>query len=427
MEVELNDDQRLVHDLMLLSHNILQYSKECFADLNDKISPLIDQDFVIQLPPTLMFSLEEKMSLLRKYIHEMPRLIEFSELKLFYSKIFDFVLPDYNTLTLIFSDLRSRSDKLVSLIIDFLIPEKLLSYLDFLKDKDWLYNTDVLAKLDTLRDHLDEVPCWSSNYQILLTSVSNYKVIYKSTRSELFYISLAKELTYKPDINLNFEFNYKNSILQSIIDSESDQSPQSFDDYQCMVLDLLELLTFHIDSIPNIINLINSFHRIIVQKLKYSTKLNLTKFEYNVNIDSLNHLLNNVVYPYFKELIVAGTVGLSMDSRYHDIFKILNQFVNCIDGLNLSNVVYVTDINNIYYRDEMYFKEILKNYRISLDNFLKFLTSCNHSIKVIIKDEKEKFEELDGLIKDCFFDLNYFSQRFDSESKLIAELKNTFD
>jgi hypothetical protein len=126
---------------------------------------------------------------------------------------------------------------------------------------------------------------------------------------------------YCQKVEQDSESNYKNSILQVIVDNEVKQSPQSFNDQECQILDTLEILTFHIDCIRHVIHLINCFSIVLNSKLNFAEELNMIKLDFKFEKVSttpndpdlfLNAFYVKLIEPTIENLIKGGTKGLSV-------------------------------------------------------------------------------------------------------------------
>jgi len=381
----------------------------------------------------------DKSAVVSKYKSKIPQFLEFNELYQIYQKLYDLCINDLTAVDNVLANF-STLDKIGHPIINYVYPPGVSKILrEYIASGDsWIMafrandpNDEFLEQtLTKIELAIEEFPDWNVLQSNLKHHISSYEKLFPGWNSliienPLFVASIIKEIEVTSDDDLEFESNYKNSILQAIVDNEAKQSPQSFNDQECQILDTLEILTFHIDSMRHIIYLINSFGIVLSAKLHFADELNMRKFEYNfIRLDTtpddpnlvLNKFYAELIEPTIQTLINGGTKGLSVMEAYYDVVSNLKQFHSYLNIIKLPQFPENLDSRSLlYYRDEIYFCEVLHNYQQMFHKLLCFLSQQRNDITLIIVHKKTQFEEVDTDVKDLFFDLCYFRRKFNWE------------
>lgn len=247
-------------------------------------------------------------------------------------------------------------------------------------------------------------------------NVGNYQDLYPRwahdpMQYELFRALVVKELSFNPDVNEQFELNYENSILRRILNNEIDRSPHLFSDEECKVLDVMEIITFHLDLMFMVGYLLRQFCAI------YSRKAG------NLQMDNLVGLmllvLDTMDTDIVNALVDGGTVGLSNLDNFHQTLKVLSDFRSTL--VSFAYTAHVPQ-GSLFFKEEYHFVDVLRKYVDSLGLLLTLVEiDAKRNPTIIIDVKKDEFEELDSTVKDCFFDLTYFTERFAHE-RVIASL-----
>lgn len=115
-----------------------------------------------------------------------------------------------------------------------------------------------------------------------------------------------------------YEQNYEVAILRVIWDNESGSSPHSFNENECLILDITDMTIFHLDSIPTIIDIVCD-QLSIVEEVPMQEMLKL--------------FLEKTVEPLFASIIEEGTIGLSKWHTLTTIWKVLTNFYSLLSQI----------------------------------------------------------------------------------------------
>lgn len=120
-----------------------------------------------------------------------------------------------------------------------------------------------------------------------------------------------------------YEQNYEVGILRVIWDRESGYSPNSFNETECLMLDITDMTIFHLDTIPTVTE-------IICDELSI---LNIKNTKCAQFIDILSLFLANPVIPFIDSLIAGGTIGLSKWQTFTTMWEMLRNFFSLLSHI----------------------------------------------------------------------------------------------
>ncbi|KAK6457065.1 uncharacterized protein RJT20DRAFT_36875 [Scheffersomyces xylosifermentans] len=268
----------------------------------------------------------------------------------------------------------------------------------------------------------------NSNISFVKFNLDIYNIAYPKWKTnsyefKMFQISTMKELSFSSATVLEYENNYENSILRAILNSELGDTPQSFTEEQCNILDLMEILMFHIDSFNKVADLVFSFIKASVPKLKYSS--NVTIMELTLS-DRLDKLRSHEIGPFISSVIKNGTVGLSTKASTEETIEHLQNIVSILNGI-ITHPIFMGDclgLNTsderitLMFKEELHFVEVLGKYHDALELIVDFVAESRGDFSHFMETKRDELEEVDSTVKDCFFELSYFSQRLVFEEEV---------
>lgn len=403
--------------LMSVQEGIFEYFISSITFL-DKELPNLMNDKVSFNSTTNIMELSKRLDLIRKFKEKIKYLDKFDQVFKIFQTIFNFIEGDLNHMLTTIKD--QDGDELTNVFFHSIFASFTQS-LEFSLDNSWIEIGDNEEKLNEMYEILDDL-----NPDIAISlckiNISNYGQLYSQWKAdpihfELFTTSLKKELSFNPALNYNFDLEYDNSILRKIVNNELNTSPNSYNEEECKVLDVMEILTFHIDSCEMICLLISKFHNIVIKKEKGKAIETNVPLDKNV-LNELQVFLKDKIASSIRCLVDGGTMGLS---KYTNLTKILDTLTEFNSILQKFTRISFNKVQ-FFFKEETHFVDVLDKYHDSLELLLNLVLADSCGAKnEVIDINKDEFEELDLTVKDCFFDLTYFNQRFRYEEK-IADL-----
>lgn len=407
----------LLQQILVCHQQILQY----YIDTNNLLEYYLPQALhLLVVRSAVDLSLfARKQALIAKYLPQLALLAHPKETTQVFRTIHEFVLPDLRAIdreaTLRFSQV--ASDPVLLTIMAYLYPQLFLRVVEY-------FITGMKGVLRELMTALaEDVPQGDAVKQQLCQAVDHYKQIYPewaAAQLRLFALLLQKDLLYDPKVNVMVEGNYRNEILAQILHNEVLASPHLFSSRESDMVDLMEVLTFHLDLMLSVTSLVHRFSQLTEAKLKYGhTHLQLPavkRWSWPELEKVCNHLLELVV----SELIRNGSPGLVEPVLYDKVVQGLAMYAKELQ--NYAPPALPTRLPaEILFRDELYFIEVMERYVEATRKFVGLV--AGKQPRDFTGGVREEFDEFDTIVKDCFFDLLHFDQRFLRDEEVVRHMQ----
>lgn len=195
-----------------------------------------------------------------------------------------------------------------------------------------------------------------------------------------------------------YEQNYEIGILREIWDRESGYSPHSFNETECLMLDITEMIIFHLDTIPTVTE-------IICDELSI---LNIKNTKYEPFIDILLLFLADPVISYIDYLIGDGTIGLSKWPTFTTVWEVLRNFFSLV-----SHIFYIIDSDS----QEKHGPPLNPNLKHYLEVFEVFSTEVGEYVNQGIGQlnlHLDVFSENEDHLRDAYFQVyaGYYNVKY---------------
>lgn len=244
-----------------------------------------------------------------------------------------------------------------------------------------------------------------------------------------FGLAIDKEIAFDPKEDPEL---LDNIILSRISKQEQGDSPNSFDDEQCRILDFQQLFTFHCSSAYFVYDLAVKSMSLTFEKVKHYVPN--TQHPVYMPIEFLEKL-RDATFPLWLEgervidLIVGkGTIGLS---RWESVFRCISFVQKFLYLLRLYAEIHNKTLHYLreipgsiphlsLLKEEDHFVKVLEQYREQLGDLVKLITpAVPPKSPLDVNIDLSRLEELDLTIKDTYYTLSYFDQRFGYEFAIM--------
>lgn len=256
------------------------------------------------------------------------------------------------------------------------------------------------------------------------------------TTIKCFELSMAKELAFDPKLEPE---RHENAILKCILKNELGDSPQSFDDEQCRILDFQQVFTFHCSSIHEVYRLSALSMALTVQKVRHYVGAGHSPVREPLRLlDDLRSatLRSKTAYDTrIRRLVQQGTLGLSRWLVLFDTIGIVRDFLDSAHSypeLHTSILAVIRDDPRAIpdmslFKEEDHFVKIYRQYCALLSRCLSLISSAKPTQPLDVNIDVGRLEELDSNIKDTYYTLVYFEQRFGYEARILEQLGKRVD
>lgn len=408
--------------LLEINQSAIEYHVAATALLHTYLPAKIDTPAVH--PATDSLQLVRKSELLGKYRPQLDQLDSPEETTQVFKTIYEFVYADLVAIRLLVAHLLSREDPdILALIIKYLYPPRFVEALKFLIDvPQWAYTEFDDKHLDVLNEVAYDIP--HIDVKDTLDEIMDAaKKIYPKwalTQSRLFFLLLRKELTYDPMVNVQTELTYENTILQSILQNLGRDSPPTYEGDEAYMYEVMELMTFQLDIIPITTRLMRTSNELIKAKSEYGTAWHGWPPIKHQDYPQIWQFSNDEAKQAIQQTIDDGTQGLISRDVYARIVDILEKFGKIIRSFQPQ--IPRGDLVREMLNDELYFLDTLTMFQEASAELLYSASLQSDPLKFVSED-RDRFEVLDAHLKDLFFDLQHFEQRFELDKQLIQEMK----
>lgn len=392
---------------------------------------------------------KNRRALLKKYVGRMEHVVNHHEMMVVFENLWDFVRPQFVDLLRLFETIethdagefhRTKNLLFLALFVDsncisilkYLADPQLVSHLASLT----IHNLDQFHLPDSFELHkktiahvTGAIESSSSVWKLVLGSHMTGSLHRKSVRC--FELSMAKELAFDP----RDEDRPENSILNKILKNEQGESPESFDEEQCRILDFNQILTVHCSSLPLVYGLTVKSIALTSGKSRHFIKDVDHPIYHELGVlTSLELLLTDLktgLEQKIDRLVQAGTLGLS---KWHSVVDGLNM----IHEFNTATEPYADLHRKLLqhslsepactrkaslFKEEDHFVKILGKYRQQITKFLHIVCDGREpQAQEKLNIDVLPVEEVDLAIRDTYYTLAYFDQRFLYELEILRTL-----
>ncbi|ODV79120.1 uncharacterized protein CANTADRAFT_21889 [Suhomyces tanzawaensis NRRL Y-17324] len=434
-------DVQVIDQLFELQESFFAHVLQCLETLD------LDEIRLLGLPVGHLGlvstpELAVRFNLVKKYRLQLAHLHTFDEAERVYTTLFEFISPSLAQLERCFlqklanfavepkNDLSTENHTFLGYFVNYFFPgDQLTRVVQFVRDSPahlQLCRGNLQASRTMLDTRLPEVfgeLSFEMDIFLIKYNLEQYSLLYPHRNTDekqaaMFKLSILKELAFDPEINDEFEANYENSILRRILNNEMNSSPNTFDESQQKVLDLMEIVTFHLDSIPRVYDLVLQFIELLTLK-----KVPLENKTTKAPMPNYCHHYKNMLEKWVAEcttltdrVVEQGTMGLSYTSTFFELgFRLQTFHLLLKDFLNFN---IKTSYNRLFYKDELHFYDQIHSYCECFDKIVAIIKTHYTDPDQLRNSKFAEFETTDSLIKDAFFDLHHFHQRFQYERKI---------
>lgn len=408
----------------------MSYYVDLIKYLYHDLKNILKYSITTDIPLSSLDNIENYIKLINKYKLQINLLTNCNHVQQIYGKLLDVINPGLVEIQTNINKLFALPQPLLKSSIfgifirtgivekgKFLMQEN-LKPLDRFDNYDSNKNQEYLEKLN---NDINNIP--PSSY--IIQSVTRFveELIQEYTLDiPILVIAMGKlHLNYKEEKKFNI---LKNSILQGIIEQEVDTSSSSFTEIEIKTIDLLEILTAHIDFIKRLIPIYIRFDKLFRQKLKFD-KLPTPQ---PVKIEPL---ISNVIEPYIDKLLRGGTIGLGTEFTYSSVMFFLQDLAVELITIKRAYDGFIPKNRLGRYGDDESFWNTTQSYvenLLRLTYFLQSKNNGNNNINLIMGDLKEEFDRLENEAREDFFSLLSFQDIFAFDEKLIKyQLKRRID
>lgn len=393
---------------------------------------------------------KNRRELIKKYVGRIEQLSNHEEMMVVFNNLWDFVRPQIlNLLDEVkafnasnggpFTDIKNHlfralfTDSNCMTILKFLAEESLVDLLSSLTPQ----TLDRFHVPDSFE--LNQKTVTQVNGAIESTGIV-HKLDLSAHKDEAlqkraikcFELAMDKEIAFDPKDDPEL---LDNIILSKILKKEQGDSPNSFDDEQCRILDFHQLFTFHCSSVYVVYDLALKSMSLTIEKVKYYVPD--TKHSVYTAIGVLENF-RDMVFPSWLEgeqvignLVLKGTIGLSQwDSvfmciafvqKFLQLLRLYAEIHNKTLHYLLETPQSIPDLSLL--KEEDHFVKVLEQYREQLGDLVLLITqTMQPKLPLDVNIDLAQLEELDMTIKDTYYTLAYFDQRFGYEFKIIETL-----
>lgn len=411
----------IFQQLLTLTSRLMSYYVDLMKYLYHDLKNILKYSITPDTSFSSLDNIENYIKLINKYKLQINLLTNCNHVQQIYGKLLDVINPGLY-------EIQNHINKLVALpqpllkgsiygifirtgIVEkgkFLIQEnsKPLNRFD---NNDSNKNQEYLEKLN---NDINNIP--PSSYIIQSTTRFVEELIQEYTLDvPLLVIAIGKlHLNYKEEKKFD---KLKNSILQEIIEQEVDTSSSSFTETEIKTIDLLEILTAHIDFIKRLMPIYIRFDKLFRQKLKFDKLPTPQPVE-------IEPLISNVIEPFIEKLVRGGTVGLSTEFIYSSVIFFLQDLAVELITIKRNYDGFIPKNRLGRYNDDESFWNTTQSYvenLLRLTYFIQSKNNGNNNINLIMGDLKEEFDRLENEAREDFFNLLAFQDIFDFDKKII--------
>lgn len=411
---------KIFEALLELQNTLLKYYLATIQYLYQELLTLFENKVSIDVEKPDLERISFYTSLIEKYQYQIIQLTDFNKGHTIYITLQQIINSGIQDVLGSITALRNLEQKLIrasseALLIQPGIEEKLKWIIDennhlhkFQNDQD-----EYQTFLARLKNEINNVPPPQYTCQTLNKFVED--IVHEYSLN----IPILEIVIEKLNRNYNEEELFleklQNSILQLILEQEVDTSSVSFTEQEIKVIDIMEILTAHIDFFKRLSKIYIKFDKLLLQKLKLD---NLPAPE---SVDLKTHVTKKLDN-FIKNLVAGGTVGLSTEQTYLLVFSFIQNIAFQFQTFNENYIGYIPDNRPGRYGDDESFWTLVKEYIASLHRVTKFLedpNGCGHDVNIIMGNAKEEFEQLESEAREYFFALLPFERIFECDEKIV--------
>lgn len=411
---------KIFEALLELQNTLLKYYLATIQYLYHELLTLFENKVSIDVEKPDLERISFYTSLIEKYQYQIIQLTDFNKGHTIYMTLQQIINSGIQDVLVTITALRNLEQKLIrvsseALLIQPGIEEKLKWIIN---ENNHLHNFQndqdrYQAFLARLKNEINDVPppqytCLSLN-KFVEDIINEY-----SLNIPVLEIVIDKLNRNHSEEELYLE-KLQNTILQHILEQEVDTSSVSFTEQEIKVIDIMEILTAHIDFFKRLSKIYIKFDKLLLQKLRLDNLPAPESVEINSHIAKK---LDN----FIANLVAGGTVGLSTEQTYILVFSFIQNIAFQFRTFNENYIGYIPESRPARYGDDESFWTLVKEYIATLLRVTKFLedpNGCNHDVNIIMGSSKEEFEQLENEAREYFFALLPFERIFECDERIV--------
>lgn len=408
--------------LLEINQSAIEYHVEVTALLQSHLPQKIHTPAV--RPATESLQLVRKSELLGKYRPQLEQLESPEETTQVFKTIYEFIYADLVAISLLVAHLLSTEDPdILAVVIKYLYPPRYVDALKFLIEvPQWAYVNVDAKDFDVLNEVAYDIPhidVKETLDEILDISMKIYPK-WALSQFRLFFLLIKKDLTYDPMINVQTELTYENTILQSILQNLGRKSPPTYEGDEAHMYEAMELMTFHLDIIPILARLMYTCNELIKAKSDYGAVWHDWSSVRHRDFPEIWTFCDGDVKRDIQRTVDEGALGLINNESYGQLVKTLEKFGQVMKGFHpeIPRGRLVPEMLS----DELYFLDTLSLF-METSAVLLYSASLHDDPIKLVSEDRDKFEEIDARLKDLFFDLLHYEQKFELDKQLINEMR----
>lgn len=393
---------------------------------------------------------KNRRELIKKYVGRIEQLANHDEMMMVFNNLWDFVRPQILTLLDEIKSIDSSNGGPFTHIKDRLFQalftdSNCMTILKFLAEESLVDSLSSLTPQTLDGFHVPD--SFELNQKTVVQvngAIANTGNIHKLDRSahqdedlqkraiKCFELAMDKELAFDPKDDPEL---LDNLILTKILKREQGDSPHSFDDEQCRILDFQQLFTYHCSSVFFVYEMTLKSMTLTYEKVQHYVPD--TQHPVYIAIDVLENLRGLVMSAWregerFIDIIVLkGTIGLSQWDSVMQCIGFVQKFLLCLrlyPEVHRRTLHYLLQIPESIpdlslLKEEDHFVTVLEKYQNQLNSLMDLITHTTRPKSPLeVNIDLGPLEELDLTIKDTYSTLTYFDQRFAYELQIMHTL-----
>lgn len=416
-----------------------------FPKTSSSLVKMVDKDL-----SSHMARWKNRRELINNYVGRIEQLSNHEEMMVVFNNLWDFVRPQIiNLLDEVkafnssnggpYNDIKTHlyqalfTDSNCVTILKFLAEESLVDLLSSLTPQtlDRFHIPDSFELTQKTVLQVNGAIESTGNIHKLDRSAHSDEALQKRT-IKCFELAIDKEIAFDPKEDPKL---LANIILSRISKNEQGDSPNSFDDEQCRILDFQQLFTFHCSSVYIVYDLAVKSMTLTIEKVKYYVPN--TRHPVYLQIGSLVQLRDRTFPSWLdgetliEDLVLKGTIGLSQWDSVFMCISFVQKFTGLLrlySGIHnkalqdlLKTPRSIPDLSLL--KEEDHFVKVLEQYREQLCDLVLLITQTAHpKLPLEVNIDLAQLEELDLTIKDTYYTLAYFDQRFGYEFEIMETM-----